>query len=155
MFSLRRMSCLEALRVVQARQEKREEEERREEERKEKRRAKERRKKETKKRRQKERRREEWLAGEAGAAASQGLQISASAPALERLLSSITQYLANNHFQFYSSYRVDRYSCHPLISLYARIEREKNKRVLNWSTSEMTESRTVHPPKMGRVQNFW
>ena len=118
MFSFRRMSCLEALRVVQARQKEiREEEERREEERKEERRAEEKRKKETKKRRQKERRREEWLAGEAGAAASKGLQISASAPPLVRLLSSMTQYLANNHFPFYPSYRVDCYSCHPLISL--------------------------------------
>ena len=32
-------------------------------------------------------------------------------------------------------YRVDRYSCHPLISLCVRIE--KNNRVLSWPPSEM------------------
>ena len=49
-------------------------------------------------------------------------------------------------------YRVDRYSCHPLISLCARME--KNNRVMNWPPSEMTRVQNLPPPKIGRVQNF-
>ena len=42
-------------------------------------------------------------------------------------------------------YRVSRYSCHPLISLCARME--KNNRVPNWPPCEMSESRTCYPQK--------
>ena len=43
-------------------------------------------------------------------------------------------------------YRVSDPSCHPKISLCARIQ--KKNRVLNWPPSEMTKSRTCHPKKM-------
>ena len=43
-------------------------------------------------------------------------------------------------------YRVSRYSCHPLVSLCARMERKN--RVLNLPPFEITESRTCHPHKM-------
>ena len=47
-------------------------------------------------------------------------------------------------------YRVGRYSCHPLISLCATME--KNNRVLNWPPSEMTESRSCHSQKLAEYR---
>ena len=43
----------------------------------------------------------------------------------------------------------DTYNCTWWLILFARIK----KKVLNWQPSEMTTSRTCHPPKNGRVHN--
>ena len=45
-----------------------------------------------------------------------------------------------------NTYRVADPSCHPQISLCARIQ--KKTRVLNWPPSEMTKSRICHPKQM-------
>ena len=47
-------------------------------------------------------------------------------------------------------YRVDRYSCHPLISpiIMCQSGEKQQNRILNWPTHQMTETKTCHPKKL-------